>query len=447
MSFFTKDLIVYPHPNTGTFESLNVSPLNDSLVTPAPVLIITKPLDSNEDTSISTESLYALDGIRDNIQGQLDVLNSSLRNVSENYWRMYGSLESMIGGSFSSASFTAVSLNTASVSNLSVTNASLTSITSTLLFAANTSFVNVSLTNASMVNVDANNLNVNGQRAATEPWVSSNYVSFPSLSSSLSGYATASSLNSYVATSALNDYVTLETLSSSLSGYATTSSLNSYVTTSALNDYVTLETLSSSLASCITASTIVNYVSSNSNSNSGNSNNISMTNASFYNACMTNVSVINASITKLLLKGPITASYTSGALVSMSNLNIGYANASRVNYISTNITNLLGNITLVATPIPANGVYLFIFSCTIYNGANGTNNIYTCLSSNPTSPDGDYYETNYSVTSGTNLNITLQRVYTNVTNTQYTMYFYARSNTAFTGITLNYGMMTTIKLA
>lgn len=416
MSFFTKDLIVYPHPNTGTFESLNVSPLNDSLVTPAPVLIITKPLDSNEDTSISTESLYALDGIRDNIQGQLDVLNSSLRNVSENYWRMYGSLESMIGGSFSSASFTAVSLNTASVSNLSVTNASLTSITSTLLFAANTSFVNVSLTNASMVNVDANNLNVNGQRAATEPWVSSNYVSFPSLSSSLSGYATASSLNSYVATSALNDYVTLETLSSSL-------------------------------ASCITASTIVNYVSSNSNSNSGNSNNISMTNASFYNACMTNVSVINASITKLLLKGPITASYTSGALVSMSNLNIGYANASRVNYISTNITNLLGNITLVATPIPANGVYLFIFSCTIYNGANGTNNIYTCLSSNPTSPDGDYYETNYSVTSGTNLNITLQRVYTNVTNTQYTMYFYARSNTAFTGITLNYGMMTTIKLA
>ena len=137
----------------------------------------------------------------------------------------------------------------------------------------------------------------------------------------------------------------------------------------------------------------------------------------------------------------------SGVLFSMSNLNIRYANASRISFVNPNITNQLGNITLVTTPIPANGVYLFLFSCMIYNGASGTNLIYACLSTNPTSPDGGTYETNYSVPTGTNLHITLQRVYTNVTNTPFNMYVYARSSTANTGITLNAATMNTIRLA
>ena len=132
----------------------------------------------------------------------------------------------------------------------------------------------------------------------------------------------------------------------------------------------------------------------------------------------------------------------------MSNMNIGYANASRISSMyGTNLTNLLGNITLVAAPIPANGVYLFLFSCMIYSSANGTNLIYACLSSNPTVPDSDTYESNYTIPTATTVNINLQRVYTNVTNTPYTMYFYAWSNTVNTGIYLQAGTMNTIKLA
>jgi hypothetical protein len=113
----------------------------------------------------------------------------------------------------------------------------------------------------------------------------------------------------------------------------------------------------------------------------------------------------------------------------------------------TNITSQLGNLTLVAAPIPANGVYLFLFNCMIYSSANGTNLIYACLSSNPSFADSDTYESTYSIATGANLNITLQRVYTNVTNIPFTMYFYARSNTVNTGIYLQAGTMNTIKLA
>ena len=149
MTFFTKNLVVYPHPTTGTFESLNVSPLNDSLVMPPSVLSIMRPLNDTEG-SITTETLSSLEGIKCNVQSRLDSLNASLSNVSSSYWSMHGSLEDMIGGSFSSASFGgAVSMNNCSVVTLSA--------------------VNVSMTNASFINIDTTTLNVNGQRAATVP--------------------------------------------------------------------------------------------------------------------------------------------------------------------------------------------------------------------------------------------------------------------------------------
>ena len=75
MTFFTKNLVVYPHPTTGTFESLNVSPLNDSLVMPPSVLSITRPLNDMEG-SITTETLSSLEGIKCNIQSWLDALNA-----------------------------------------------------------------------------------------------------------------------------------------------------------------------------------------------------------------------------------------------------------------------------------------------------------------------------------------------------------------------------------
>ena len=86
---FCQNLIVYPHPNTGTFDSINVAPLNDSLVSPASVLTITQPIHQaypEEDTTISSESIAALEGVKSNIQDQIDNSNVSLYNVSQNYW-------------------------------------------------------------------------------------------------------------------------------------------------------------------------------------------------------------------------------------------------------------------------------------------------------------------------------------------------------------------------
>jgi len=88
--------------------------------------------------------------------------------------------------------------------------------------------------------------------------------------SSLSNYATVSSLSSYALVSSLSNYATVSSLSSyalvsSLSNYATVSSLSSYALVSSLSNYATtssLSTLAGRVTTVETKTTSLSYTSS-----------------------------------------------------------------------------------------------------------------------------------------------------------------------------------------
>ena len=79
-----RKLVVYPHPVVGSFNCLNVAPINDSLTTPEPVLSILKTT-SGSNATISTSALVCLGNVKGNIQTQFDTCNSCLENVSSNF--------------------------------------------------------------------------------------------------------------------------------------------------------------------------------------------------------------------------------------------------------------------------------------------------------------------------------------------------------------------------
>ena len=155
---FCQNLIAYPHPNTGTFDSINVAPLNDSLVSPASVLTITQPIHQafpEEDTTISSESIAALEGVKSNIQDQIDNSNVSLHNVSHNYWSTRNLVDGVISGSNSSfveSKINSLTCSNGFFSNLSAINASITNlyVTNTFQDFISASFENISINKASI---------------------------------------------------------------------------------------------------------------------------------------------------------------------------------------------------------------------------------------------------------------------------------------------------------
>ena len=191
-----RKLMVYPVPVVGTFDSLNVAPLDDSLQSPPPVLSISQPVVSSfsqeEAVTISSSAIVSLGGIRENVQTQFDIHNACLLDVTENFWKSKLSLDSVIDGNnctfvnsritnvradtitgrvgtidnvscltasitnmYGNASLNDARINTASIVSVSATNASLTNIKSTLQLSKNASFENVSITTASLVHVNA----------------------------------------------------------------------------------------------------------------------------------------------------------------------------------------------------------------------------------------------------------------------------------------------------
>ena len=191
-----RKLMVYPVPVVGNFDSLNVAPLDDSMLSPPPVLTISQPLitSAGDEFTISSSAILSLAGIKENIQSQLDVHNVSLNDMTEKFQTTKYNLDSVIDGNncsfansnitnvyadtitsrvgnidnimcltasvtniYGNASLKNVVISTASMTDVSATNASFKNIHSTLQISANASFDNASITTASLVKVTAMN--------------------------------------------------------------------------------------------------------------------------------------------------------------------------------------------------------------------------------------------------------------------------------------------------